>query len=71
MIDQIKRFKYAQPFAPFDIELSSGQQIQVATPDHIAFSETGQGRVSYLNDDGTFSVVSGLHIVRVGYLKLR
>jgi hypothetical protein len=41
MIDQIKRFKYAQPFDPFDIELSSGQQIRVATPDHIAFSEAG------------------------------
>ena len=69
MIDQIKRFKYAQPFEPFDIELSSGRVVRVDTPDHVAFSELGAGRVSTLNDDDTFSVVSGLHIVNVGKIQ--
>ena len=69
MIDQIRRFKYAQPFEPFDIELSSGRVVRVGTPDHVAFSEMGAGRVSILNDDDTFSVISGLHIVNVGKIQ--
>ncbi|MBV9998380.1 MAG: hypothetical protein JO015_04615 [Verrucomicrobia bacterium] len=69
MIDQIRKFKYAQPFEPFQIELSSGEVITVRTPDHVAWSETGQGRVALLNDDDTFSIVSGLHVTRVGHLQ--
>jgi len=65
MIDQIKRFKYPQPFEPFDIELSSGRRIRVDTPYHVAFCEFGAGRVSILNDDETFLVVSEFHIVNV------
>lgn len=66
MIRQIKELKYAQPFEPFFIELSSGRVIQVATPDHIIVAEGGSGRVVVLTDDGTFSAPSGLHIARVG-----
>jgi hypothetical protein len=69
VIDQIRRFKYAQPFEPFDIELSGGQVVRVDTPDHVAFSKIGAGRVSILNDDDTFSVISGLHIVNVGKIQ--
>ncbi len=66
MIPQIKTLKYAQPFRPFRVQLSSGDTFTVDTPDHIAFSEAGQGQIALLNDDRTFSVVSGPHVTRVG-----
>ena len=66
MIRQIKELKYAQPFEPFFIELSSGRILQVPTPDHIVLTELGTGRVFVLNGDGTFSAPSALHIARVG-----
>jgi hypothetical protein len=69
MIDQIKHFRYVQPFAPFELELSSGRRIKVLTPDHLAFDRAGTGRVVFLDYDGTFEVVSGLHVVSVGQLK--
>jgi hypothetical protein len=66
MISQIKEFKYAQPFEAFFIELSSGRILNVPTPDHVILTERGAGRAVVLNDDGTFSTVSGLHVTRVG-----
>jgi hypothetical protein len=66
MLRQIKELKYAQPFEPFFIELSSGRILQVPTPDHIVVTELGPGRVFVLHDDGTFSAPSALHIARVG-----
>jgi hypothetical protein len=66
MIDQIKELKYAQPFEPFFIELSSGRILEVPTPDHIAIGELGPGRIIIFYDDGTFSAPSGLHVARVG-----
>lgn len=69
MIDQVRRFRHAQPFRPFELELSSGRRIAVSTPDHLAFDDAGNGRVAFLNDDGTFEVVSALHVVSVGQLK--
>ena len=68
MIDTIKSFKYAEPFEPFDIELSSGRVLHVETPDHIAFAELPQGRLAVLNDDGTSLIGSILHVVNVGHL---
>jgi hypothetical protein len=68
MIQTIKDFKYAQPFEPFDIELSSGRVLHVETPDHVAFAEIPQGRVAVLNDNGTSLIVSILHVVNVGHL---
>ena len=66
MIDQIKKFKYAQPFGPFEIELSSGSVWKIKAPDFVIVDEFGQGRIGVLNEDHTFSTVSGLHVVRVG-----
>ncbi len=54
MIDQIKKFAHAQPFERFAIELSSGKLFSVDTPDHIAFTLGGGGRVVVFADDGTF-----------------
>jgi hypothetical protein len=68
MIQTIKDLKYAQPFMPFDIELSSGRVLHVETPDHVAFAEIPQGRVAVLNDNGTSLIVSILHVVHVGHL---
>lgn len=65
MIDQIKKFKHAQPFEQFAIELSSGSRFTVRTPDHVALSDHGNGRVAVLGDDGTFDILGGLHIARV------
>ena len=66
MIDQIKKFKYAQPFEPFEIELSSGSVWTIKAPDFVIVDEFGQGRIAVLNEDHTFSTASGLHVVRVG-----
>jgi hypothetical protein len=66
MIDQIKRFKYAQPFEPFEIELSSGSVWRIKAADFVIVDEFGQGRIAVLNEDHTFSTVSGLYVVRVG-----
>jgi hypothetical protein len=65
-IAQIKRLVYAQPFKPFGIELSSGRVIKIGTPDHIAFRDSGDGWIAYLEDDGTFDAVSAAHINVVG-----
>jgi hypothetical protein len=65
MIDQIKKLKHAQPFIPFSLELSSGIVLAVPTPDHIIMSEHGARRICVLNDDGTFDILSGLHLTRV------
>jgi hypothetical protein len=65
VIDQIRKLRYAQPFEPFSIELSSGSLFVVSTPDHVAFDDAGSGRVAVLADDGTFDIISGLHITRV------
>jgi hypothetical protein len=65
MIDKIKKLKYAQPFKPFAIELSSGSILVVSTPDHVAVAKAGSGRVAVLNNDGTFYVALGLEIGRV------
>ena len=67
MLQTIKDFKYAQPFEPFDLELSSGRVLHVETPDHIAFTGAGGGRVAVLNDDGTSLIVSLLHVTNVGH----
>ena len=68
MIQTIKDFKYAKPFEPFDIELSSGRVLHVEIPDHVAFTEIPLGRVAVLNDDGSSQIVSILHVVNVGHL---
>jgi len=70
MIDQIRKFTHAQPFERFAIELSSGTLLFVDTPDHIALSGNGNGRIAILADDGTFDVISALHITRVRKLTI-
>jgi hypothetical protein len=65
MIDQIRKLKHAIPFQPFEIVLSSGTILRVPSPEHLALNEHGTGRIAVLSDDGTFDIVSGLHIVSV------
>jgi hypothetical protein len=67
MIQTIRDFRYAQRFEPFDIELSSGRILHVETPDHVAYTGAGSGRIAVLNDNGTSLIVSALHIVNVGH----
>jgi hypothetical protein len=55
MIDQIKRFKYAQPFEPFEIEFSSGSAWKIRASDFVIVDEFAQGRIAVLNGDHTFS----------------
>ena len=70
MIDQVRKFAHAEPFEHFAIELSSRAMLFVHTRDHIALTDLGAGRVAILADDGTFDVISGLHIARVRRLTL-
>jgi hypothetical protein len=70
VIDQVRKFTHAEPFECFAIELSSGTMLFVHSRDHIALSDLGAGRVAILGDDGTFDIVSGLHIARVRKLNL-
>jgi hypothetical protein len=65
MIDQIRKLKHAIPFQPFKIVLSSGTILRVPSPEHLALNEHCTGRIAALSDDGTFDIVSGLHIVSV------
>ena len=62
MFQTIRSLKHAQPFETFDIELSSGRVLHVATPDHIALTEAGRGRIAVLSDDGGSLIVSLLHV---------
>ncbi|MBW0001378.1 MAG: hypothetical protein JO015_19965 [Verrucomicrobia bacterium] len=66
VIPQIRKLKYAQPFVPFYLELSSGRVIRIATPDHIALNDAGPGMVIFLDDDNTWTGIPGLHLAGVG-----
>jgi hypothetical protein len=67
MIQTIRELKYAQPFEPFDIELSNGRVLHVLLPDSVAFSEE-QNRVAVFGADGTALIVPVLQITDVGHL---
>ena len=62
MFQTMRSFKYAEPFEPFGIELSSGRVLHVATPDHIALTEAAGGRIAVLSDDGGSLIVPLLHV---------
>jgi hypothetical protein len=41
-IDEIRAFRNAQPFRPFDIFLRDGQRVHVAQPERMALAPNGE-----------------------------
>ncbi len=68
MLDEIRTAVGRIPFAPFKIELSSGEVIPVAHPDHIL---VGRTRVAVEDDKGVINVLSALHMSRLQWQEQR
>ncbi|HEY3899380.1 MAG TPA: hypothetical protein VGM54_12240 [Chthoniobacter sp.] len=68
MTDVIRNLLYAEPFQPFVIESSDGQQYPVKHPDYVAISPKG-GRITVYADEEHFAMLSALHIVAVEPIK--
>jgi hypothetical protein len=61
---EIRKLAHASPFVPFTIHLADGNQLRVATVDHIAVPPAG-GRVFVFGDDEGYDIVPALLITRV------
>lgn len=70
MTDTIRLFMNAEPFKPFVIKTSDGNQYRVKHPDYVAISPKG-GRVTVYVDDETGAMLTALHIVAVEPQRLR
>jgi len=64
MIPQIRRLLHAVPFVPFKIRTSDGKEYVIPTVDHALASPDKPG-VVVSDDDGLYTILSGLHIVSV------
>jgi hypothetical protein len=64
MIPQIRRLLHAVPFVPFKIRTSDGKEYVIPTADHALASPDKPG-VVVSDDDGLYTILSGLHIVSV------
>jgi len=64
MTDTIRMFMNAEPFVPFFIKTSDGNQYRVRHPDYVAISPKG-GRVTVYADEETGTMLTALHIVAV------
>ena len=61
MIEELRCLLEQVPFQPFTIVTSSSQQYRVKSLDHIHLGP-GAKAVGVYHDDGTFSVLSPLHM---------
>lgn len=64
MIEGIRVLMKANPFQPFTILTSGGNEYPVLTPDHADISPKG-GRVAVWFDDDSSISIAGLHIVAI------
>ena len=64
MIQQIRKLLHAVPFVPFKIRTSDGKEYIIPTVDHALASPDKPGIV-VSDDDGLYTILSGLHIVSV------
>jgi hypothetical protein len=64
MIQQIRKLLHAIPFVPFKIRTSDGKEYLVPTNDHALASPDKPG-VVVSDDEGLYTILSGLHIVLV------
>jgi hypothetical protein len=61
MTNDIRSHLDTRPFTPFIIRTTEGREYPVPTIDHILMHPKS-GRVAVAADDGTFALLSGLHI---------
>ena len=61
----LKEMRDAAPFKPFDIHLSDGRALTVATPDHLFFMPNGKEFLVVLRDGG-FRFVDTAQVVSTG-----
>jgi hypothetical protein len=65
----LKEMRDAAPFKRFQIHLSDGHALTVATPDHLFFMPNGKEFLVVLPDGG-FRFVDGAQVVRTGPMAL-
>ena len=61
----LKEMRDAAPFKPFEIHLSDGRALTVATPDHLFFMPNGKEFLVVLQDGG-FRFVDTAQVVSTG-----
>ena len=61
----LKEMRDAAPFKPFEIHLSNGRALRVATPDHLFFMPNGKEFLVVLPDGG-FRFVDATQVVSTG-----
>ena len=64
MTDVIRNLLYAEPFKPFVMKTSDGNEYRVKHPDYVAISPKG-GRVVVFADEEASTTLSALHMVAV------
>jgi hypothetical protein len=64
MITEVKRLLEAQPFEPFSVVTTSGQQYGVPSPDHAGISPHAGRMVIWFDDDSSVTL-AGLHIAAI------
>ena len=61
----LRELRDAAPFKPFEIHLSNGHALAVATPDHLFFMPNG-GEFLVVRPDGGFRFVDSAQVVSAG-----
>lgn len=66
MIKPILFLRHAQPFVPYEIELSSGLVLQAGNLDLVSIQDSSPGYSAIWSQEDSFlTTIPGLHIVRV------
>ena len=61
----MRELRDTAPFKPFEIQLTDGRSLTVATPDHLFFIPNSTEFILVLRDGG-FRIVDSGHVVSVG-----
>ncbi|MCL4788708.1 MAG: hypothetical protein KJ070_18260 [Verrucomicrobia bacterium] len=64
-LKKLKEMRDAVPFKRFEIQLSDGRALTVATPDHLFFMPNGKEFLMVLPDGG-FRFVDAAQVVSIG-----
>ena len=67
MLEELRKWSWAVPFQPFQIELGSGRTLKVPHADHILV--TSGGIIGVEDDAGLLDVMAALHITSIRSLR--
>ena len=62
--DSLRRYRFAEPFAPFELELRDGRRILIKEPEHVGWYADGN-QLSYAADDDSFDHVALSDVVSI------